>query len=71
MSRLNVIPVEFVEHPKEKESKVVIWDADSLIHQCLYSGKNEETGERNPKYTEADLEYLQGKTFRNGYESFK
>lgn len=43
-----------------KENKVVIWDFDSMLHHCLYSGKN-ELGERNPEYTEADLEFLQGK----------
>ena len=43
-----------------KQSKVVIWDYDSMLHHCLYSGKN-ELGERNPEYTEDDLEFLQGK----------
>lgn len=43
-----------------KENKVVIWDFDSMLHHCLYSGKN-ELGEKNPEYTEADLEFLQGK----------
>lgn len=41
-----------------RESKVVLWDADSIVHFVLYSGKNEETGERNPEYTEDDLETL-------------
>lgn len=44
-----------------KESKVVLWDADSVVHFVLYSGKDEITGERNPEYTEEDLEMLQGK----------
>lgn len=43
-----------------KESKVILWDYDSMLHHCLYSGKN-ELGERNPEYTENDLEMLQGK----------
>ena len=42
-----------------RESKVVLWDADSIVHFVLYSGKNEETGERNPEYTEDDLETLE------------
>lgn len=43
-----------------KESKVVLWDADSIIHHAMYSGKD-ELGNRNPEFTEADLEMLQGK----------
>ena len=42
-----------------RESKVVLWDADSIVHFVLYSGKNEETGEKNPEYTEDDLETLE------------
>jgi len=44
----------------QREAKVVLWDFDSILHLTLYSGKN-ELGERNPEYTEADLEYLQYK----------
>jgi len=43
-----------------KESKIVLWDYDSMLHHCLYSGKN-EIGEKNPEYTIEDLEYLKGK----------
>ena len=67
MSRLDMIQ----EHNNEinkiisdldapKDSKVVIWDYDSMLHHCLYSGKD-EFGNKNPEYTEEDLEYLQGK----------
>ena len=42
-----------------RESKVVLWDADSIVHFVLYSGKNEETGERNSEDTEDDLETLE------------
>lgn len=45
---------------EERQSKIVIWDADSILHYVLYSGKD-ELGNKNPEYTEADLEYLQGK----------
>jgi hypothetical protein len=44
-----------------KEEKVVVWDADSIIYTTLYMGKNPETGELNPPYTENDLEFLYGK----------
>ena len=44
----------------ERQSKIVIWDADSILHYTLYAGKD-EFGNSNPEYTEADLEYLQGK----------
>ena len=43
-----------------KENKVILWDFDSMLHHCLYSGKD-ELGNKNPEYTEADLEFLQGK----------
>lgn len=43
-----------------KQSKVVLWDADSVLHFVLYSGKD-EFGNRNPEYIEADSEMLQGK----------
>lgn len=61
MSRLNLKYTEEVIHPEERVKKVVLWDFDSVVHQCLYSGKNEETGEKNPEYTENDLEYLKTK----------
>ena len=51
---------EIITDFTEKQSKVVLWDFDSMLHHCLYSGKN-EAGERNPEYTEDDLEMLQGK----------
>lgn len=54
---INQILTDFTEKP----NKVVIVDYDYILHQSLYSGKNEETGERNPEYTEADLEFLYGK----------
>ena len=44
-----------------KQSRVILWDYDSMLHHCLYSGRNEETGERNPEFEEKDIEYLQGK----------
>lgn len=47
---------EFI-HPIERQSKVVLWDFDSMIWQNLYSGKD-EFGNKNPEYTEDDLEYL-------------
>lgn len=62
---------EYVEHddginkiisdlslPKEK--KIVLFDADSVLHFVLYSGKD-ELGNKNPEYGEQDLEMLQGK----------
>lgn len=42
-----------------RESKIILWDADSIVHFVLYSGKDEITGERNPEYTEDDLEDLE------------
>lgn len=71
-SRLNYTHgQEYVEHDDginnvlsdltERPNKVVIVDYDFILHQSLYSGKNEITGERNPEYTEADLEFLYGK----------
>ncbi len=56
----NVIDFSKEENYK-KEDKVWLFDYDSIIHQALYSGKNEETGERNPEYTEESLEYVVGK----------
>lgn len=44
-----------------KQSKVVIWDFDSVIYFTLIPGKNQETGEKNPEFELKDLEYLQGK----------
>lgn len=44
-----------------KQSKVVLWDYDTMLHHCMYSGKNPETGEKNPEFEEKDIEYLQGK----------
>lgn len=44
----------------EKEDKVVLWDFDSMIYYCLWSGKD-ELGNPNPEYTENDLEFLYGK----------
>ena len=49
-----------------KQDKVVLWDYDSMIYHCLYPGYSEEVDEfgkkiKNPEYTEADLEFLQGK----------
>ena len=49
-----------------KQDKVVLWDYDSLVYHCLYPGYSEEVDEfgkkiKNPEYTEADLEFLQGK----------
>ena len=49
-----------IEENYKKEDRVVLWDADSLIYHCLYSGKD-ELGNKNPEYTDADLEMLQGK----------
>lgn len=43
-----------------KDNKILIWDADSVVHLVMYSGKD-ELGNRNPEYTELDLEMLQGK----------
>lgn len=43
-----------------RPEKIVLWDADSMVHFILYSGKD-EAGNRNPEYTEADLEMLYGK----------
>lgn len=43
-----------------KEEIIVLWDYDSMIHFCLYSGKN-ELGEKNPEYTKNDLEFLKSK----------
>lgn len=51
---------EFTDFPSVRESKTVIWDADSLIYFCLYSGKDEE-GNKNPEYTENDIELLKSK----------
>lgn len=45
---------------ENKLDKVILWDFDSILHLVLYSGKDEK-GNRNPEYTEADLEMLQGK----------
>lgn len=43
-----------------KEKIIVLWDYDSMLHFCLYSGKN-ELGEKNPEYTKNDLEFLKSK----------
>tara|TARA_R110000868_G_scaffold179968_3_gene420440 strand:+ start:3440 stop:4240 length:801 start_codon:yes stop_codon:yes gene_type:complete len=45
---------------EQKQDKVLIIDYDSLLHTCLYSGKD-ELGNKNPEYTEDDLELLFGK----------
>lgn len=51
-----------LEIPLEpKQSKVVLWDFDSVIYFTLISGKNPETGIPNPPFELKDLEYLQGK----------
>lgn len=66
MSRLNAIE-EFdngissiIDINAPKEDKVIIVDADSILHLVLYSGKN-EFGEKNPEYTENDIEELKFK----------
>ena len=59
MNRSDVKVDTFI-HPEIKEDKVVLWDFDSMVHLCLYSGKNEE-GIKNPEYTEDDIDFLQGK----------
>jgi hypothetical protein len=51
---------------ENKLEKVILWDFDSILHLVLYSGysdKLDDNGKkvRNPEYTEADLEMLQGK----------
>ena len=43
-----------------KEDKIVLFDYDSMLHHCLYSGKN-ELGEKNPEYTIDDIDMLKGK----------
>jgi 5'-3' exonuclease len=43
-----------------REEKVILADFDSLAYFTLYSGRN-EYGEKNPDFTEDDLEFLQGK----------
>ncbi len=47
-------PTQDVE-VKNKESKVVILDADSLLYQCAYRGKDEE-GNVIPEYEEDEYE---------------
>lgn len=44
----------------EKQSKVVLCDFDTLIYFTLHSGKD-EYGNKNPDFTEDDLEYLKSK----------
>lgn len=63
-----IIPIEYDDGISKiltdftvKEEKVVVFDADSVVYQVLYSGKDPETGELNPPYTENDLEFLYGK----------
>jgi len=46
---------------EDKPEKIILWDYDTILHHCMYSGKNGETGERNPEFGEQDIEYLQGK----------
>lgn len=60
MNRNDVVKIDTFSHPIVKEDKVVIWDFDSMIHLCLYSGKDAE-GMKNPEYTEKDIDFLQGK----------
>jgi len=45
---------------EQKQDRVLIIDYDSLLHTCIYSGKD-EAGNKNPEYTETDLELLFGK----------
>lgn len=47
-------------HSLKGDEKIVLIDADSILHFTLYSGKD-EYGNKNPVYTIDDLEYLQGK----------
>ncbi len=49
-----------------KPEKIVVFDADSMVHHCLYAGFSEELDEfgkkiKNPDYTVDDLEFLKGK----------
>jgi len=46
---------------ENKPDVVILWDYDTMLHFCLYSGKNPDTGERNPEYGEDDIEFVQGK----------
>lgn len=48
------------DFPSIKEDKVVLWDFDTMLHHCIYSGYNEE-GIKNRDYTMDDLDFLQGK----------
>lgn len=50
-----------IDMNEPKQSKVVLWDFDSVIYFTLISGKNQETGLPNPPFELKDLEYLQGK----------
>lgn len=44
----------------QKESKVVLFDADTILYYALYRGKDEQ-GIPLPDFTEDDLEFVQGK----------
>lgn len=44
----------------EKQSKVVVFDADSVVFFTIYNGKD-EYGNKNPEFTEDDLDYLKSK----------
>ena len=49
-----------------KQSKVILWDYDTMLHHCIYQGYSENVDEfgkkiKNPEFEEKDIEYLQGK----------
>ena len=43
-----------------REEKVILADFDSLAYFTLYSGRD-EFGDKNPEFTEDDIEFLKGK----------
>lgn len=47
-------------HGSKGDKKIVLIDADSILHYALYAGKD-EYGNKNPVYTINDLELLQGR----------
>lgn len=49
-----------LSNPTKREKRIVLWDADSLVHFVLYSGKDEQ-GNKNPEYTDEDLPVLKDK----------
>ena len=53
---------------ENKQSKIVLWDFDSVLHWSLYSGYHEETGEKNPEYEEKDFDLVVAKLNETTYK---